>query len=61
MREPLFAAWMVRLANDPELNRIHDSAIRELLARYDWRGLYTASGFIAVNVEYESARSEGRG
>ncbi len=56
MREPLFAAWIVLLANDPDLNEAHASAIRELGARYDWAGLYTASFFIAVNLEYESFR-----
>lgn len=56
MREPLFAAWIVRLANDAELNASHEAAIRGLLSRYDWAGLYTASFFIAVNLGYESAR-----
>lgn len=56
MREPLFAAWMVLLANDPELKAAHSPAISELMGRYDWTGFYTASFFIAVNLEYESAR-----
>jgi len=60
MREPLFAAWMIRLANDPDLNRDHDTAIQGLLERYDWSGLYTASGFIAVNLAYEGSRHQDR-
>jgi hypothetical protein len=60
MREPLFAAWMIRLANDPGLNRDHETAIQGLLERYDWSGLYTASGFIAVNLAYEGSRDADR-
>ncbi len=60
MREPLFAAWMIRLADDPGLGRDCDAAISELLDRYDWSGLFTASGFIAVNVAYEGSRQSGR-
>lgn len=56
VREPLFAAWIVLLANDPDLTATHAAAIRELAARYDWTSLYTASFFIAVNLEYESFR-----
>lgn len=56
MREPLFAAWILRLANDDGLNKTHAATIGEMLSRYEWRGLYTASFFIAVNVAYESAR-----
>jgi hypothetical protein len=60
MREPLFAAWMIRLANDSGLNRDHETVIHGLLERYDWGGLYTASGFIAVNLAYEGSRDEDR-
>lgn len=60
MREPLFAAWMVLLANDPELNQAHSATISEMLRGYDWSGLFTASGFIAVNIAYEGARSLDR-
>lgn len=56
MREPLFAAWIVLLANDKDLTASHATAIRELVARYDWTSLYTASFFIAVNLEYEPYR-----
>lgn len=59
VREPLFAAWMIMLAGDAGLNRSHGKMIEDMLARYDWTGLYTAGFFIAVNIQYESYRTPG--
>ncbi len=56
MREPLFAAWIIRLAGDAELNKQYDAKIESLLRQYEWTGLYTATFFVAVNVFYEAGR-----
>lgn len=52
VREPLFAAWVIALADPAQ----RTSEIAEMLARYDWTRLYSSTFFIAVNLAYESQR-----
>lgn len=54
VREPLFAAWVVRLAGFGE----HRAEIEALLQRYDFSRLYSSTFFIAVNTVYESHRPD---
>jgi len=53
VREPLFAAWIITLSGNRKLIGQQKEAIQGLLTRYDWRGLYTATFFVAVNVQYQ--------
>ncbi len=53
VREPLFAAWVISLADSTS----HRAETDRLLARYDWARLYTSTFFIAVNLAYEPHRA----
>jgi hypothetical protein len=56
VREPLFAAWIICLAGKEAQQRLLGDKLQEMLARYQWRGMYTATFFIAVNLAYEHGR-----
>lgn len=53
VREPLFAAWIIALSGNRKLIDQQKDAVRVLLTRYDWRGLYTSTFFAVVNVQYQ--------
>lgn len=53
MREPLFAAWIILLSGNAKLINKHLDAIQGLLRRYEWRGLYTSTFFIVVNIYHQ--------
>jgi hypothetical protein len=57
VREPLFAAWIICLAGKEARQRLLGDKLLGMLARYQWRGMYTATFFIAVNLAYERGRS----
>ncbi|RBP42640.1 hypothetical protein DES53_106349 [Roseimicrobium gellanilyticum] len=56
VREPLFAAWIICLAGKDVQERLLGPKLQEMLTRYQWRGMYTATFFIAVNLAYEHGR-----
>lgn len=58
VREPLFAAWIICLAGKEARQCLLGDKLQEMLARYQWRGMYTATFFIAVNLAYEGERSQ---
>lgn len=53
VREPLFAAWIVTLAADPDLMRECRDEIDRMLVHYRWDELYTSLFFAAVCVQYQ--------
>lgn len=58
VREPLFAAWIICLAGKDAKERLLGAKLEEMLARYQWRGMYTATFFVAVNLAFEHGRSQ---
>ncbi|HSI63942.1 MAG TPA: hypothetical protein VLE43_12515 [Candidatus Saccharimonadia bacterium] len=56
VREPLFAAWIIALAGKSEWDRLVGPRLHDLLARYVWKGMYTSTFFVVVNLEYERGR-----
>ncbi|QIF05929.1 hypothetical protein [Roseimicrobium sp. ORNL1] len=61
VREPLFAAWIICLAGKEAQQRLLGDKLQEMLARYQWRGMYTATFFVAVNLAYEGGRLKAQG
>jgi hypothetical protein len=58
VREPLFATWIICLAGKETQERLLGAKLQEMLARYQWRGMYTATFFVVVNLVYEHGRSQ---
>jgi hypothetical protein len=58
VREPLFAAWIICLAGDETRKRLLGTELQQMLSRYHWRTMYTATFFVAVNLAYEHGRPQ---
>jgi hypothetical protein len=56
VREPLFAAWIIALAGNGNLDPSLGGKLEKIVVRYELSKMYTATFFVLVNLQFESAR-----